>query len=107
GARSSVAVPCVADVDVEPSIAVHIGEGHPGGPSLALQAGRFGDIAKPELPLVQVQSGAALIRRQHDLRQAVTREVADRRPAPVIIVAIGEDVQLAAVGETILEPYAR
>src|SRR2546430_6155826 len=43
----------------------------PCGPSLALQAGCFGDIAKADLPLVQVQPGAALIRRQHDLRQAV------------------------------------
>src|SRR2546422_5584584 len=47
---------------------------HPGGPSFALQAGCFGDIAKTELPLVQVQPGAALIRRQHDLRQAVAAE---------------------------------
>src|SRR2546422_10858324 len=79
---------------------------HPGGPSFALHAGCFDDLAKTDLPLVQVQPGAALIRRQHDLRQAVAAEVAERDPAAVVVVAIGEDVQVAGVGEAVLEADA-
>ena len=96
----------VTDVDVEPAVAVHVGEGDAGRPPLAVQPGLGGDVAEVELPLVQVQPRAALIRREHDLREAVAGEVAERDAAAVVVVAIGEDVQVAGVGEAVLEADA-
>ena len=41
-----------------------------------------------------------------DVRQPIAREIADRRSPAVVVVAIGEDVQLARVGEPVLEADA-
>ena len=93
----------VADVEVEPAVAVHVGESDAGGPALAVQAGFRGDVAEAELPLVQVQPGAAEIRGEHDFGEPVAAHVPQRHPAAVVEVAVGEDVQLGGGGEAILE----
>ena len=106
GPEPAVAETGVADVNVEPPVAVHVGEGDAGGPSLVPQAGLLGDIAEAELALVEIQPRPAQIRGQHDLGEPVARQVAERRPAAIVVVAVGEDVQLAGVGEAILEADA-
>src|SRR5439155_1471044 len=74
--------------------------------SRSLRVFLLGDVAEPELSLVQIQPGATQIRREDDLRQPVAREVTERHAATVVIIAVGEDVQLAGVGEAILEADA-
>ena len=96
----------VADVDVEQPVAVHVGEGDAGGPAPAVQPGLGGDVAEAKLAFVQVQPGAALIRGEHDLGQAVAGQVAEGDAAAVVVVAVGEDVQVVRVSETILEADA-
>src|SRR2546421_7022448 len=52
---------------------------------LLVPEARFGgDVPKAELALVQVQARAALVRREHDLGQAVSGQVADRDAAAVV-----------------------
>src|SRR5439155_23931743 len=49
---------------------------------------------------------SGLVPRQHDLRQAVAREIGDRRAAAVVEVAVGEDVERLRLLEPVLEPDA-
>src|SRR5438445_302668 len=51
-------------------------------------------------------SRSALVGRKHDLRQAVTRQVADPDSAAVVEVAISEDVHVVGLGQAILESDA-
>ena len=96
----------VTDVEIEPAIAVHIGEGDAGRPARAVQAGLRGDVAEVELPLVQVQPGAAEVRREDNLREPVAGQVPDRDAAAVVVVPVSEDVEVAGFGEAILEADA-
>ncbi len=94
----------VADVEVQQPVAVHVREGHAGRPGIpADQPGRFRHIAEPEAALVQVQAEPLLVGGEEQLRQPVTGEVAERDAAAVVVVAVGEDVQLARVHEAVLE----
>ena len=96
----------VADVDVEQSVAIHVGQRDAGGPAPAVQPGLGRDVPEPEFPFVQIQSGATEIRCEHDLGQPVPGEVAQGDAAAVVVIAIGEDVQVVRVRETILEAHA-
>ena len=106
GPKLPLHVPGVADVDVEQPVAVHVGEGDARGPPLAVQARLLGHVAEAELPFVQVEARAAQVRREHDLRQAVAGEIPQRDAAAVVVVAIGEDVQIAGFGQAVLEADA-
>src|SRR6266498_3378559 len=94
----------MADVDVEASVAIHVGERDAGGPAIALDdSSGLRDVAKPKSAQVQVEARTALIGGEDQVRQSITGEVAQRDTATVIEVAIGEDVEVARVGEVILE----
>ena len=96
----------MAHVDVEQPIAVHVGEGDAGGPAVVLgDARRIRDVAEMKLAQVQVDPRTAFVRREHDLGQAVTGEVADRDAPAVVVVAIPEDVVVACFVKTILKPH--
>ncbi len=96
--------PGVADVDVQPAVAVDVGDGDAGRPGPGVRdAGCGRDVPEVEAAEVQVESGAALVGREHHLRQAVARQVTERDAAAVVVVAVGEDVELAALGEAVLE----
>src|SRR5213076_2700645 len=85
GPEPAIAEPRVADINVEPPVAVHVGERDAGRPSLALPAGLLGDVAEVEFALVEIQPSPTEIRREHDLRQPVTREVADCDATAVVV----------------------
>src|SRR5205823_11101806 len=107
GAERSRHFAGLAYVDVESPVAVHVGERDARGPRplLVSQARLVGHVAEVKLPFVQVQARAALVRREHDLRQPVAGQVADRDAATVVEVAISEDVQVVGLGEAILESH--
>ena len=97
----------VADVDVEESVTVDVGEGDPRRPEpLARDPRPLGHIREAEVTLVQVQPVCTEVRREQEFRQTVAGEVAQRHPAAVVVVAIGEDIQLASIGEAVLEADA-
>ena len=108
GAERSRHFAGLAHVDVESPVAVHVGQRDACGPRPVLvpQARLSSDVPKVELPLVQVQPRAALIGGEHDLRQPIARQVADRDAAAVVEITVGEDVQVVGLGETILESHA-
>src|SRR6266511_4243791 len=94
----------MADVDVEASVAIHVGERDAGGPAIALDdSSGLRDVAKPKSAQVPVEARTALIGGEDQVRQSITGDVAQRDTATVIEVAIGEDVEVARVGEVILE----
>jgi hypothetical protein len=55
---------------------------------------------------VPAQPVGVQIGREQELRQPVPGEVAQRHPAAVVVVAIGEDVQFAGIDEAVLEADA-
>ena len=94
----------VADVDVQPAVAVDVREGDAGCPGpVPLDAGFGGDVAEAEVALVEIEPVAALVGGDHELREAITVQVADRDPTAVVVIAVGEDVQVGGGGEAILE----
>src|SRR6266702_1621700 len=96
----------MADVDVEFAVVVHIRERDPCGPAIALADARFlRDVAELEVTEVEVELRGVLVGCKHDLGQPVSGEVADRDAATVVKVAVGEDVEVAGLGEAILEVY--
>src|SRR3954469_22431460 len=60
-----------------------------------------------ELAPIQVEARPALVGGEQQLGQAVTGEVAQRDAAAVVVVAIGEDVEVARLLQLVLEPDAR
>ena len=98
----------VADVDVEPAVAVDVGKRNPGCPGpRPSETGLVGDVPEMKFSLVQIQPDTALIRAEHDFGQTVARKVADCDAAAVVVVAVGENVVVARVGEPVFEPHAR
>ena len=98
----------VTDVDIEFSIAVDVCQGYARSPTTTFgDPGVLRDVPEPEAAQVQIQSWAALVRGEDDLRQSVPREIAQSHAAAVVEVAIGKDVQVAGRGEAILESDAR
>src|SRR5687768_12023696 len=83
-----------AEVDVEPTVGVHVGECHPRGPRARRvpDAGRARDVAESELTEIQEDACALLIRREDDFWERVAGEVADGDAAAVVIIAVREDV---------------
>ena len=94
----------MADVDVEFAVVVHIRERDPCGPAIALADARFlRDVAELEVTEVEVELRAVLVGCKHDLGQPVSGEVADRDAAAVVEIAVGEDVEIARLGEAVGE----
>ena len=95
------------DVDVESTIAVHVGDRHPRGPHGVLsEPGQRRDVAKAELPFVEIQPSPALVRRQDEFGEAIAGEVTDCDTAAVVEIAVGEDIRVDRLAQTILEAHA-
>ena len=108
GARGRLAVAGMAEIDVEPSVAVDVGQGDAGGPwPIGLHAGCRGDVAKAERPFIQEEAGPVLVGREDDLGPTITGQVANGDPATVVEVAVREDVALLRVHHPIGERHAR
>jgi hypothetical protein len=108
-AGGRLALPSLAEVDVEPAVRVDVGQCHARGPRAlrVLDARPLGHIAEGELPLIAVDPRSFDVRREDELRQAVAGEVADGDASPVVVVAIGEDVELGGGLEPVLEANPR
>ncbi len=107
GAALAADIAGVAHVDVQQAVAVDVGEGDPGSPEpLTGHTGLPGHISKPVRAQVQVQPVVVQVRREEELRQPVAGEVAERDAAAVVVVAVGEDVQLGGVDQAVLEAHA-
>ena len=108
-ARRGLSLPGLADVDVEPAVAVHVGERDTSGPRpLGMRHARTpGDVAEREVPFVQIHARPVEIRREDDLGQTVAGEITDRHAAAVVEVAVGEDVEIGRRLEPVLEADAR
>src|SRR5206468_6416039 len=104
GAIGTGPVAGVANVDVEPSVAVDVGQRDTGRPRpLLAESCLGGDVAEPKLAFVEVELRPALVGREDDLWQPIACEVADRYAAAVIEIAVGEDVEVARLGQLIAE----
>ena len=102
-----VADPGVADVKIEPAVAIHVGEREAGRPWLVLsKAGRRRDVAEAKFPFIEVQRRAVLIASEDDFWQPIARQVTDRDAAAVIEIAIYEHVHRVRLGDVIFEPDA-
>src|SRR5207249_7824401 len=75
--------------------------GRPG--PLCTEPGFVGDISETKLAFVEVKLRPALVGREDDLWQPIAGEVADRHAAAVIEIAVGEDVEVARLGQLIAE----
>src|SRR5258706_11122126 len=94
-------------MDVELAVAVDVRQRPARRPSTGFgDAGVLRDVAKLKVAEVQVELRAVLVGGEDDLGQAVAGEVAEGHAAAVVKVAVGEDVQVAGVGETIREADA-
>ena len=73
----------IAAEQIEISIAIHIREGHPGGPAppaINSPADRLGDIFKGKTAFVPVDFVGSGRAADHQIRQAIAREIADCDP---------------------------
>jgi len=86
-------IPGVADIYIQPPIAININHAHTGGPVMGSgHSGAPGHIPKPEITAIQEQLIGLLVGDEVHVRPAITVDISDRHTAAVIIVAIPEDV---------------
>ena len=91
-----------ADVNVKQAVAVHIGMGNARGPSVGVgDAGLGGDLLESEPAPVQVQGIGLLVRGKVEVGEPIPVEVGGQHPGPVIVIKIGQDIQLRAFGQLV------
>ncbi len=97
----------VADVDIEPAVAIDVDHGNAGAPHAILAEACFvGDIFEMEVSLIQVELTRAHIGGEEDIGQAVVIDVADGYAAAVIEIAEKEAVLESSVLYIVFEPDA-
>ena len=82
------------DVDVDVAVAIDVGHGDAGFPSDRVgDTGALGDVLEMVVPLVQIESIRADVRREIEVGQPIVVDVTDGDSAPVVVVQIREDVE--------------
>jgi len=94
----------VADIDIEPAVAVDIGHDGAGAPHAVLaEAGFCGDIFEVEAALVEIELVLAHIGGEEDIGEPVVVDIADGDAAAVVEVAEEEAVSELAVDHLVIE----
>src|ERR1700722_2064248 len=97
----------IADIDVQPAVAVDVDHGDAGAPHAILaKAGFVGDVFKFEIPFVEIKLIGPHIGGEEDIGKAVVVDVADGYAAAVVKVAEEKTVIETSVLYGVLEPDA-
>src|SRR5256714_4208672 len=94
----------VANVDVQPAIAIDIGQSDSRSPQPFAFDSRFlSDVLELEVTFVEIEVIAVLVGGEHDLGQTISIQVPDGYSTAVVVIAVGEDVELGRFLESVRE----
>ena len=94
----------VADVNIQPAVAIDVGHRHPGRPApRSRYAGRFGHVLELQIAPIEVEPVGQAIGAEVDIGQAVVINVADGYAAAIVIVAVAKYIEVAVGGQLVDE----
>ena len=83
----------LAHVNIEPAVAVHIGDGDARFPAAgAAHAGRRGEVCEPAAAAVEVEFVLAGVRGKVQIRQTIVIQVAGCHAAAIVVIEVLNDV---------------
>jgi len=98
----------VADIDVEPAVAVDIGHYDTGAPLLftSRESCLFRYILELKIAFIEIELVGAHIGSEEDVGQAVVIDVSDGYAAAIVEIPVGENIEIGFILDVVGEPDA-